>query len=46
MVAEGVETEGQYEVLRELGCDEVQGFLYSGPVSAEGLLELLGRPVK
>ena len=26
VVAEGVETQRQYEILRELGCDEVQGY--------------------
>lgn len=29
VVAEGVETEGQRRTLAELGCDIVQGFLYS-----------------
>jgi diguanylate cyclase (GGDEF)-like protein len=31
-VAEGVETEGQLKLLRELGCDEIQGNLMSPPV--------------
>ncbi len=34
-IAEGVETEGQLKVLRELGCDQVQGFLKGKPVSAD-----------
>jgi diguanylate cyclase (GGDEF)-like protein len=37
VVAEGVETEGQYEVLRELGCDEVQGYLFAKPMAAKML---------
>ncbi len=41
VLAEGVETEEQARVLREQGCDEVQGFLYSRPVSAEKLLSML-----
>jgi diguanylate cyclase (GGDEF)-like protein/PAS domain S-box-containing protein len=34
IVAEGVETESQAEFLRALGCDEMQGFLFSRPLSA------------
>lgn len=44
VLAEGVETEEQARVLREQGCDEVQGFLYSRPVSAEKLLRMLENP--
>jgi EAL domain-containing protein (putative c-di-GMP-specific phosphodiesterase class I) len=32
--AEGVESEDQLAVLRELGCDEIQGFLYARPLTA------------
>jgi sensor c-di-GMP phosphodiesterase-like protein len=32
VVAEGVEAEEQAKLLKELGCDEMQGFLYSRPV--------------
>ena len=38
VTAEGVERHGQLEWLRSRGCDEVQGFLLSHPLSA-GLLE-------
>ncbi|WP_148255116.1 EAL domain-containing protein [Aidingimonas lacisalsi] len=34
-VAEGVETRGQANTLRELGCDQAQGFYYSRPQSGE-----------
>jgi len=34
VVAEGVETEGQSNILRALGCDQVQGYLYSRPISS------------
>lgn len=35
VIAEGVETEQQLDVLRHLGCDAYQGFLKSEPVAAE-----------
>ena len=33
-VAEGVETEGQREILRALGCDSFQGYLVAKPLPA------------
>jgi diguanylate cyclase (GGDEF)-like protein/PAS domain S-box-containing protein len=35
VIAEGVETEEQLDLLRGLGCNYVQGFLFSKPVPAE-----------
>ncbi|MFD2366030.1 EAL domain-containing protein [Pseudoduganella sp. GCM10020061] len=37
VVAEGVETEGQFAQLREQGCDFAQGYLFSQPVPASSL---------
>ena len=37
VIAEGVETAGQRELLRSLGCDLGQGFLYSRPMPAHEL---------
>ncbi len=39
--AEGVETEAQLRAVREQGCDEVQGFLFSPPLEAGAVLGLL-----
>jgi EAL domain-containing protein (putative c-di-GMP-specific phosphodiesterase class I) len=41
IVAEGVETKEQLALLRELGCDEYQGFLFSHPVGADEVPRLL-----
>jgi diguanylate cyclase (GGDEF)-like protein len=38
VVAEGVETEGQRDILIELGCDELQGFFFARPMTADMLL--------
>jgi EAL domain-containing protein (putative c-di-GMP-specific phosphodiesterase class I) len=40
VVAEGVETHRQAEILLELGCHQAQGFLYSAPVPLDELLRL------
>ncbi|HEV7803032.1 MAG TPA: EAL domain-containing protein [Burkholderiales bacterium] len=40
VVAEGVETPEQWTMLRELGCDEIQGYAYSRPVPWEECLKL------
>src|SRR5437879_6268823 len=41
VVAEGVGSEGQANMLRLLGCDQMQGYLFSKPVPVEALIALL-----
>jgi EAL domain-containing protein (putative c-di-GMP-specific phosphodiesterase class I) len=43
VVAEGVETRQQAQILKKLHCDEMQGFLFSPPVAEKELLELLAK---
>jgi len=41
VVAEGVETEGELDLVRVLGCDKVQGHVYGPAVGPEDAAELL-----
>lgn len=41
MVAEGVETQGQQDYLKSLGCDVLQGFLYSKPLPGDEIADFL-----
>jgi diguanylate cyclase (GGDEF)-like protein/PAS domain S-box-containing protein len=45
VVAEGVETPAQLEVLLSLGCSTVQGFLFARPMEVEQAAILLGQPL-
>ena len=41
VIAEGVETEAQLNYLRRLLCDQIQGYLFSRPLSAVQMTQLL-----
>ena len=41
VLAEGVETGQQADILRSLGCDEGQGFLFARPQTLEDMLKWL-----
>ena len=43
VIAEGIETEEQYQQLRLLGCEYGQGYLFSHPVSKEGVAHLVAQ---
>ena len=42
-LAEGVETEAQYEFLKGIGCEVLQGYLFSPPVPLKEILPILRR---
>lgn len=41
VVAEGVETKAQLEILRSLSCDEVQGYYLARPMQADAMAQFL-----
>ncbi len=45
VVAEGVETRDAYDLLVEMGCDSIQGFLMEEPVSAKQFNQLLEKQI-
>ena len=43
VIAEGVETWAEYNMIASLGCDELQGYLFSRPLSTQDFTELLSQ---
>ncbi|WP_254663542.1 EAL domain-containing protein, partial [Klebsiella pneumoniae] len=41
IVAEGVENNEQFELLKNMNCDEFQGYYYSKPLSGDQLIDFL-----
>lgn len=46
LLAEGVETKEQVELLRSIGCDQVQGYYYAKPMPEEIFFKLLQKQNK
>lgn len=46
VIAEGIETEEQYQQLRMLGCEYGQGYLFSRPVDNDGVAHLLAQDAR
>lgn len=46
VIAEGVEDDEQVRLLRDLGCDQIQGYLVSRPVPAHEIEKILQRAVE
>ena len=43
--AEGVETEAELELMRDIGCDNVQGYLIARPMPTDDLIRWLAQRV-
>ncbi len=46
VIAEGVETESQRDILKRIDCDYLQGYLYSRPLPAEAFGQLLAESIQ
>lgn len=45
-IVEGVETEEQLKVLNELGCEFIQGYLFSRPLNVDGVAKYMSAELK
>ena len=46
VIAEGVETEEELKVLKDYGCNEIQGYLYSRPLPLKDFEDLVKRGIE
>jgi len=44
VVAEGVEEQNQFDLLAQYSCDEIQGYLFSKPITDKEITEMLRKP--
>ena len=43
VVAEGIETQAQLNILSDIGCDKIQGYHYAKPMSFMDLIDFIGK---
>lgn len=43
VIAEGVETEDQHRLLRDMGCDQIQGYLHGKPMPGDDVAQWIQR---
>ncbi|GGB55317.1 EAL domain-containing protein [Shewanella inventionis] len=46
VVAEGVETKGQHQILQQLSCDYLQGYLFAKPMPAKDFIQTYIKPLE
>jgi len=46
VIAEGIETVEQYEILKMLSCDQYQGFYFSHPLGIKNMSQFLSRQLE
>ena len=45
VVVEGIETQVQFDAMKDIGCDLYQGFLFSRPIGEDRIAEFLAQPL-
>jgi EAL domain-containing protein (putative c-di-GMP-specific phosphodiesterase class I)/PleD family two-component response regulator len=43
VIAEGVETQAQHDLLRDMGCDQIQGYFHGKPMATSDVADWLAR---
>jgi len=46
VIAEGVETPAQLDILNQLGCTGYQGYLFSKPLSVQAIMSRFSRDIE
>jgi EAL domain-containing protein (putative c-di-GMP-specific phosphodiesterase class I) len=45
VIAEGIETKAQFELIRELNCEGAQGYYFGKPMPVKDLVTILNHPI-